>query len=227
MLVMKAWLETRWRLVFGFAMLLLAMALNSPNMNAIPADALGVLVLIGLLCSVISLLLAGSGVKSQAPLGFPEGLAGSTQFTISLPVTRLRLVMVRVSIGLLELSAVMIIAGCALWGLFPVIRAATTPLDMTRLVLASVVLLTMPYIASTFFSVFLDEPLSSICAGAGMTLLLWGSFHVPPSVDIFAVWGRACPLLTHTTPWSQMAISACLAATLLFATVWCVRKREY
>lgn len=55
--------------------------------------------------SFLAILLGGSGVNSQAPLGLSEGITGSTQFTISLPVTRLRLFAIRAAVGLVETAA--------------------------------------------------------------------------------------------------------------------------
>jgi hypothetical protein len=116
MLVMKAWLETRWRFVTAFALPLLVLALNYQNHNSPVTSLRAMFVLLGLALALGSMLLGGSGVKSQAPFGFPEGLVGSTQFTISLPVSRLRLLSVRAGIGLLEMSVVTVIIGCLTWG---------------------------------------------------------------------------------------------------------------
>src|SRR5947209_2468133 len=96
-LAMKAWLETRWRLLagFGFAAFFIAVNHQNPSLR-------GMVIGLGTLLTIASMMLAGTGVKSQAPVGFPEGLAGSTQFTISLPVSRVRLLAVRAVVGLLE-----------------------------------------------------------------------------------------------------------------------------
>jgi uncharacterized membrane protein YgdD (TMEM256/DUF423 family) len=85
MLLMKAWLETRWRLAAACAYLLICLAINYRSHNSPAANPRGVLVALGTILACGSVTLAGSGVKSQAPIGFPEGLAGSRQFTVSLP----------------------------------------------------------------------------------------------------------------------------------------------
>src|SRR5258708_7279695 len=88
-LAMKGWLETRWRLIglIGMPATLLAIKYSARHD---PQTASPVLLLMWLSLSGAMFLMAGSGVKSQAPphISFPEGLAGSTQFPISLPVRR-------------------------------------------------------------------------------------------------------------------------------------------
>ncbi len=227
MLVMKAWLETRWRLVAAFAMPLFVLGLNFQNRNSPATTLRAMLVLLGLVLALDSTFLAGSGVKSQAPIGFPEGVAGSTQFTISLPVSRLRLLSVRAGIGLLEISIVTAIIGCMTWGLFPAVRGSATVADLARFLLTTILFLTGPYFASVFFWTFLDDPLPGMGALLTMTLLLVLSHHVPASVDIFRAWGQASPLITHRLPWSQMAASAGLAMMLFLAAVRVVQTREY
>lgn len=227
MLVMKAWLETRWRFVTAFALPLLVLALNYQNHNSPVTSLRAMFVLLGLALALGSMLLGGSGVKSQAPFGFPEGLVGSTQFTISLPVSRLRLLSVRAGIGLLEMSVVTVIIGCLTWGLFPGVRASAMPADLPRILLTAILFLTGPYFASVFFWTFLDDPLPGQGAGLTMTLLLVLSNYVPAPADIFRAWGQASPLFTHRLPWSQMAVSVILSAILFLAAVRIVQTREY
>src|ERR1700722_19213501 len=99
MLVMKAWMETRWRLCAVLFYSMIALAFNYNSQRSATANPHELLMLLGLILATFVMPLAGSGVQSQAPIGFPEGLAGSTQFTISLPVSRLRLLAVRAMIG--------------------------------------------------------------------------------------------------------------------------------
>jgi hypothetical protein len=172
-------------------------------------------------------MLAGSGVKSQSNIGFPEGLAGSTQFTISLPVSRMRLLGVRAAFGMLETAGAAVAIYCLTWGLFPVIRSNVSLADFARLLVANILCLTVPYFAAVFFGTFVDEPLNMNFAGWAIVLLLWLAHHVAPSVDIILVYGAASPVLTHRLPWSQIAASAGIAAALFFAAVRVVQTREY
>ena len=164
MLVMKAWLETRWRLTAVFAYLLICLAVNYQSHNSPAANPRGMLIALGAILVYGSLTLAGSGVKSQSPAGFPEGLAGSTQFTLSLPVSRRWLFTVRTAIGMLETVALTLFVGC--------------------LILTTVLFLAAPYCAAVFFVTLLDEPLSMVFAGWTITLLLWLLHRTAPAVDM-------------------------------------------
>ena len=173
------------------------------------------------------LTLAGSGVKSQSSIGFPEGLAESTEFTISLPVSRMLLLTVRAGIGLLETFAATVIIGCMTWGLCPSVAGSMMPADFVRLGLTTLLWLALPYCAALFFEALLIEPLSSVCAGWTLTLLLWLLHHIAPTVDVIRAFGQASPLLTHRLPWSQLATSGVLAMILFLAAVWAVQRHEY
>jgi hypothetical protein len=227
MLLMKAWMETRWRLASYFAMCLFCLAVNYQRHDSPTVTANGMMLLLGLVLATGSIALAGSGVKSQAPVGFPEGLAGSTQFTISLPVSRQRLLAVRAAVGMLELFAATILIGWLSWGLFPSLRASTTTADFAKLLLTGVVLLTGPYFACVFFATFVDEPLTILFGGWSITLVLWLFHHIAPAVDIVRAVGKASPLITHELPLSQLATSVGLATIIFLAAVRVVQTREY
>src|SRR5215469_2744021 len=115
MLLMKGWLETRWRLTALCVYLSIAIAIHYRNQNPDPKS---LLVNLWILLTFFVVPLAGAGVKSQSPAGFPEGLVGSTQFTISLPVGRRRLLAMRAGLGMLEAAAVTIIVASLTWTLF-------------------------------------------------------------------------------------------------------------
>ena len=166
-------------------------------------------------------------MNSQAPLGLSEGIAGSTQFTISLPVTRLRLLAIRTAVGLAETAAVTALTAFLIWALFPATREATTPADFTRLVLTTILFLTAPCCAHAFFSTWSEEPFSLAYAGGSLILLLLLCHHLTPGVDIIRAFGEASPLKTHQLPWSQLTPTVVAAVILLLAAGLVVRRREY
>jgi hypothetical protein len=219
---MKAWLETRWRLLAGFAFAAFFVAVNHRN----PSQR-GMVIGLGTLLTIATMMLAGTGVKSQSPAGFPEGLAGSTQFTISLPVSRLMLLLVRAIVGLLEAIALEAAMAFFTWFFFPSIWSAVSPGDFARLLLVALVFVTPAYGAVIFFTTFTDEPLSGVYAGWTLTLLLWLLHHVAPAVDIVRAWGQASPLMTHTLPWSQIVTAAGLGALFFWAACRAVERRQY
>jgi hypothetical protein len=225
MLALKGWLETRWRLASAVAMLFIVISI-SYHSHTQPTDLLAFM--LGILSSSV-VMLAGSGVKSQATthISFPEGLAQSTQFTISLPVSRRLLITVRAGIGLFEAFAVTVIIAGAVWKVFPSISGSIAPADFARLVLITLLWLPVPYCATLLFQTFLVEPLNWFPAAYGLTLLLWLLHKISPAVDVVRAFGAASPLRTHRLPVSQLATAVLLASTLFFVAVWAVRKHEY
>jgi hypothetical protein len=227
-LAMKGWLETRWRLIglIGMPAILLAWKYSARDE---PRTATTVLLLMWISLSSAMVMMAGSGVKSQAPthINFPEGLAGSTQFTISLPVSRKLLVFVRAGIGLFEAFVATVMIAVAVWELFPSISRSIAPTDFVRLVLATLLWLPVPYCAALLFQAFLVEPLNFFPASYGLTFLLWLLHKISPAVDVVRAFGAESPLLTHRLPLTQLATADLLATTLLLVTVWAVRRREY
>ncbi len=222
MLLMKAWMETRWRILGLAVYLLIALALNYRD----PAGT-AVLTTAWFMLTFLAILLGGSGVNSQAPMGLSEGIAGSTQFTISLAVTRLRLLAIRATVGLVETAAVTALTAVLIWALFPATRQATTPVDFARLVLTTILFLTVPCCAHVFFSTCSEEPFSLAYAGGSLILLLVLCHHLNPGVDMIRAFGEASPLETNRLPWSQLMFSVIAAVILLLTAGLVVRRREY
>ncbi len=167
-LAMKGWLETRWRLIglIGMPGILLAIKYSARHD---PRTASLLLYLMWASLSCAALMMAGSGVKSQAPthISFPEGLAGSTQFTICLPVSRKLLVFVRAGIGLFEIFVATVIIAVAVWELFPSVSMSMAPADFMRFVVSTLLWLPVPYFAALLFQTFLVEPLNFFAAAYG------------------------------------------------------------
>src|SRR5260370_35154609 len=116
MLWMKGWYETRIRLLLLVAATLVmsSVASDSATANAnISAQGLEATTLIG--ASVLAaIMLAGAGIKTQPGAFRPsKGLHGSMYYTLSLPVTRIRLFRVRFSFGLATTAALTGLACCA------------------------------------------------------------------------------------------------------------------
>jgi hypothetical protein len=227
-LAMKGWLETRWRLIPLIVWPAFVVAMNYQGRYNPPA-ARNVFFWMWIVLSCLTVMLAGSGVKSQAPthISFPEGLAGSTQFTISLPVSRAWLIVLRAGIGLLELYAATLITAFTVWHLFPSVSSTVTLADFARLVVILILWLPIPYCVAVLSQAFVVEPLSFLPAGYGLVLLLWLLHEISPAVDVVRVFGAESPLVTHRLPVSQLATGVLLAVSLLLVTVWAVRRREY
>jgi len=221
-LLMKAWMETRWRLLGACTYLALFLFLirNKPTVTSV-VIGLGTVITCG------ALMLAGTGVRSQAPWLFRgEGVTGSTQFTIALPVSRRRLLAVRAAAGLLEAAILTVLVACVVWTLFPALHAMMTAMDFAKLVVVCILFMALPYSATVFFNTLVDEPVPMIYAGYSTVLMLWLLHKVGPAVDVIRAWGENSPLITHRLPWPQMATMACLSVLLFWAAARSVETRE-
>ena len=138
MLWYKGWLETRFKLLFlvGFATFLLFFQHSVRNAPTPPGGrnpALGFVLfstpaLVLMLCAI----LGGAGIATQPSFQASKGLHGSTLFTLSLPVSRLRLLAIRASIGWLEVVAVVGVLCCGMWLASPALRTMSTLIEMVE-----------------------------------------------------------------------------------------------
>lgn len=229
MLWMKAWLETRWRFVYALGLPLAALALWVPGGIGSARGAHTSMFVISFLFIFAAVYLAGAGIRTQSSFQMTKGLHGSTYFTLSLPVSRFRLLAVRVGFGLLEMAGIDAVVIALAWTLFPLVRANSTPLDLLQAIVAAIVCTTCFHLVSVFSATFLGETwqiwasLLVVCSAWWLVTRL----ALPPSVDVFRFLGDASPLITHHLPWPAMGISLLASAVLFFAALRIVQVREY
>src|SRR5580658_10014150 len=125
MLWHKGWLETRFRLLFllGFAVFLVvflhSVGVKPPPPGSPPLS--GLPIMLTSFTAVAYAMLAGAGINTQPAFQAAKGLHGSTLFTLSLPVSRFRLLLIRASIGWIEMSC-LIGARLGLWFAIPMMQ---------------------------------------------------------------------------------------------------------
>jgi hypothetical protein len=167
MLWYKGWLETQFKLgmSLGMAGLFLVLfhsigarvgaGLSAPPPGARPIAGLA----LGAMCFVVIVFtwLAGAGIATQPSFQATKGLHGSTQFTLSLPVSRLRLLAIRAVLGWLEMTFVSGAYCCGMWLALPVVRGAVTAVEMFEYATALVACATSLYFLSVLLGTFLDE----------------------------------------------------------------------
>lgn len=229
MLWHKGWLETRYRLLFllGFAVFFLALQHRAGDSREAMLGLLsfGVPALVIMSCSM----LAGTGVATQPSFVAAKGIHGSTLFTLSLPVSRFRLLLIRAALGWLEANCVI---GClcfALWLLHPSLRAMASPVTMLQYAATLIACASTFYAVSLLFGTFLDDQWrtwSTMLTSAG---LWWLSANAPIPVFMDFIRGMrsGSPLITHTVPWGPIVFSILLAAALFLAASNVLRAREY
>jgi hypothetical protein len=235
MLWNKGWMETRFRLLatLGFTTLILALQYSIRTTAPPPGaknPALGLVLFSNpTLVLMVCALLGGAGIVTQPSLQATKGLHGSTLFTLSLPVSRLRLLAVRASIGWLESVGVIAALCCGMWLVSPAFRAMATPVEMLEYAGTLIACASALYCLSVLLATFLDDQWRAWGTMIASAALWWLSTHtpLPASANIFRAMREGSPLLAHTMPWTAMAFSLGLAAILFFAALKVVQTREY
>jgi hypothetical protein len=230
MLGMKAWLETRWRLVFGFAMVLVVLLTAQSGGGLHSTEyAHNMIAALSLVSTVFAINLAGDGIRTHPAFRRTKGLHGSLYFTLPLPVSRLRLLLVRAGTGLLEFAGLTVVSYGLAWILFPLVRGDSSPVDLLELILAAFVCPACFYFVSVLLAIFLDDAWQ-IWGG----LLLFGAvrglsvrFRLPAAFDVMSFAGVSSPLITHQLPWSAMVISLAVSGSLFLAASKIVQSKEY
>lgn len=227
MLWLKGWLETRFRLLF--VLVIVAFIFVTQSYGGSKVDVRAVIFMAGTSVWMLCVFVAAAGIVTQQGLQATKGLHGSTLFTLTLPVSRLRLLAVRAGLGWLEMAGGIGGVCCLLWFLFPMIRARSTPAEMAEFAGVLIVCGSFFYCLTVLLATFLDDLWrvwgSFICFGA----LWWLAFKIPApaSLNIFLAMADGSPVLAHTMPWSPMAFSLGLAAVLFFAALKVAQAREY
>ena len=229
MLWHKGWLETRYRLFFLLGFVSLFVSLQQKAW-ATTQGVIGILVfavpaLIVMTCAA----LAGAGVATQSSFGRSKGLHGSTLFTLSMPVSRARLMLVRAAVGWLEGAAVIGLFCCALWFAAPALRVMVGPEVMLQYAVTLIACSSAIYSLSVLLATFLDDQWRIWGTMLSAAAAAWISKHasLPAYLDVFRGMGKGSPLMAHTTPWSTVVFSMLLATAILFLALRVLRTREY
>lgn len=229
MLWMKAWLETRWRLLYALGLPLAMIVLFATKGLASKADAQRMMVEISFFSVFAAVYLAGAGIRTQSAFQMTKGLHGSTYFTLSLPVSRFRLLAVRAGFGLMETTGLNAIVIGSVWSLLPPVRANSTPLNLLQSILATIVCTACFYFVSVFLATFLEETWHTFGSIFVVGLAWWcvTRLSLRPAVNVFSFMSDASPLITHTLPWPAMTISLIVSAILFFGALTILQTREY
>jgi hypothetical protein len=229
MLWLKGWLETRFRIFIPLFMVAwLLYALHSASMPKRGVTAIfqysGPVIVL-----MFSAILAGAGIMTQSPFRATKGLHGSMMFTVSLPVTRLRMVAVRAAMGWLEAACLTgLLCWCA-WRLSGVLREIATPMEMLEQAGVLIVCGSAVYFLSVVLATFLEDQWRIWGTMIAVGLMFWLSmkFSLPAAVDLIKAMGRGSPVVAHTMPWGAMGFAAGLSVVLFFVAVTIARMREY
>jgi ABC-2 type transport system permease protein len=225
MLWYKGWLETRLRLcmALGFPGFMFYF-LHSKGPGFAAVQNINPIILVWT-CT----LLAGAGIATQPAFQATKGLHGSTLFTLTLPVSRFRLLAVRAGIGWLETAVVIGALCCEMWLVSPFLRTMVTAVEMLEYAGTVIACASVFYFLSVLLDTFLDQMWRIWGTFISFSVLWWLSLHtrLPASVDIFREMGKGSPLITHTIPLAAIAFSLVLSAILFFVALKVAQTREY
>ena len=236
MLWYKGWFETRFKLAFSLGfMCLLLIFVHSQVSQKVQSNGLTRATLAAVLSPSPILLivacawLAGAGVVTQSAFRSVKGLHGSTLFTLSLPVSRLRLLAVRAGIGWLELAGVAAFLCTGFWLVVLPIRATISPHELVQYFGTLLACISAFYFLSVLLSTFLEDQWRIWSTMMALFVVNWlsNSHRLPAFADLFFAMGKGSPLIIHGLPWQPMAFSLSLSASLLIAALAVVQRREY
>jgi hypothetical protein len=175
--------------------------------------------------------LAGAGIRTQSGFGASatKGLHGSTHFTLSLPVSRQRLLLVRATVGFLETLALITLVGAAVWSIFPVLRESATVFQVSQYLVTVYVCSFGVYGLAVLAASVLDDvwvmPVSTVAIVLIWTFQFVGA--LPAALNPFHPMTEGSSLVTHRLPWTAMTVSLAFGSACLFAALNVVRKQEY
>ena len=238
MLWLKGWLETRSRVTFlilwsaTFLLLFIGGMSHgvSKGSNSVPAVS-AILSSLALVWVFVPAYLAGTGVRTQSGFGAAaaKGLHGSTQYTLSLPVSRERLLFVRATVGFLETVALITLLGVAAWTIFPIWRESATIVDVFQYLLTVYVCGFGVYGLAVLVASLMDDvwviPVSTVVIVVAWTVQFVGL--LPAFINPFYPMTEGSFLVTHRLPWSAMAVSIAAGTACLFAALNVVQKQEF
>ncbi len=231
MLWYKNWLETRFRLIMPAATFaLIVVELYSRGVP--PAvQVTTMLLMLRFFSALAAVFLAGAGVRTQGGRWMSKVAPGSMFYTLSLPVSRWRLLAVRASLGMIETTVVTVAMCCLVWAMFPIFKTQATLGDAALSGLIISIGVAGFYSISVVASAFLGDIWQTWASGLVIAALawIWSAGRLPVSWDVYRTPVSASPLFSsaHVMPWHAMGISLVVAAVLLAVAWRVIESREY
>jgi hypothetical protein len=233
MLWYKGWLEVRIRLLvsivvmcFGVYMARTAtLTMGTLSRSTVGSLMFGNTIVVALAC----LWLAGAGIITQPAFQAVKGIHGSTLFTLSLPVSRLRLLAVRASLGWLLMAGLIgaLCGGISAWS--PGVRAMATPAEIFEYGVTLLVCFSAFYFFCVLLATFLEDQWRIV--GGAISFMAFRALSkevaLPAFADIYGAVGNYSPLITHAVPWGPVCCALGLSAVLFAVALKIVRVREY
>lgn len=233
MLWYKAWLETRWRFVFILGSILLVWVaplwLPSTGVSAaVAASRMGRALQLesALLYIFAAIYLAGAGINTQTVYAATTGFHGSMLFTLSMPVSRRRLLLVRAGLGaILTGLLVAIVAGYTLLHQPGSASARAIVEYIARAIICTMAV----YSLSVLMACVLDEMwqfMGGCCVWVAF-FMLQSRFAVLSSLSPLRGMSLICYPLGGPMPWMTVLSSLAFAGAFLCASALVLQRKEY
>lgn len=172
-------------------------------------------------------MLAGNGIRTARVFRVTRGGHQSMYFTLSLPVSRVRLLAVRIGVGLLETLIINIAVVITMLACFPVLRNASNSGEAILYVVALVAYTFALYSFSTLWATLLEGPSRVWGTFLLVIAMRWLVSHTLHGVDILDGIAGGAPLLVHKLNWTETAVPFGLTALFLAGALKVVDIKEH
>lgn len=255
MLWYKAWLETRWRFLIGFVLLLFSawgVVLMYPRvadlLPLVPSVEVGgevgrQLREVAELSRTYDGYVWGQWFRQNLPqtwtlfavlLGagglLAQSSGGGALYTLSLPVTRTRLLVVRAVTGLAELLVLAVVPSLLLSLLSPLVGerypAGDALIHGVCVFAGGAVFFSLAFLLSTIFHDLWRPLLIALCAALLLALAAQFLRELAP-LSVFRVMTGESYFRTGVVPWRGLAASATLSLVLLFTATRNIARQDF
>jgi hypothetical protein len=242
MLWYKAWLETRSRFLISLTGLVALCSLIVYHGDAIALSYVGVsyyysvllnchFVLVQMWILTVTLSMMGGLLRERA--------AGSSDFTLALPVSRRRLMVVRILMVVMQAFALAIIPWFVMFSIGSIVGKTHSVSQaffcIFVLLGGGVLVISIAVLTSSHIEGEYTAPIVSLGAVVAMTIMLDNQYvhrHSVRMSPLQFMWGapyinRPTSLLEGPLPWMQAAKYVIAALILLVISVEVIRRREF
>jgi ABC-type transport system involved in multi-copper enzyme maturation permease subunit len=173
--------------------------------------------------TLFGVLLGSGGLVSQ-------GSAGSTSFTLSLPVSRRQLLGVRAATGLGELFLLALVPSLVIPALSPAVgetySIVSALIHAVCLFVVGGVFFCLALFLSTVFSDVWRPLLAAVCAAIGLSLLEQAVGR-PFRFGFFTAMSGETYFRTGSLPWAGLLISVVASAALLYGAITSLERQDF
>ena len=254
MLWRKAWLETRWRFVTGFVVLSVMAAANVFQYLAVerllpglqyeaPGNATP---LQGFIREAIELQksfrgfvfftilrqnLTQFGIVFAVLLGcgglLAEAKKGSVLFTLALPVTRRRLMNVRIATGLAQCLAIAMVPPLLVPLFAPAINQQFSVIDSLAHGVCLFAVGAVFYSLASFLSTLFADIWRPLLIAIVIACVAAVAQVAAPELGLFRIMSGETYFRTGALPWMGLVTSAVLAAALLYGATEAIERKDF